>query len=94
MRDKSTGRDCDPIFVPRKAEAFSIGPNSSIRKVQRWFDRGGGMPAVKAPERPQGLYRVKPPRAAASYRAARRAAELAARREAKRARPMQRADAA
>lgn len=44
MRDKSLGRDCDPMpFVPRSPFRFSIGPNSSPRKVQRWLNRGGGV---------------------------------------------------
>jgi len=50
MRNKSTGRDCDPKpFVPRKATSFEIGPNSHPRKVARWFAAGGGiiLPAAK-----------------------------------------------
>lgn len=44
MRDKSTGRDCDPDpFVPRKPHKFGIGPNSNPNKVARWMRRGGGV---------------------------------------------------
>lgn len=40
MRNKSTGRDCDPKpFVPRKDTSFQIGPNSHPRKVTRWLKR-------------------------------------------------------
>jgi len=41
MRDKSTGRDCDPDpFVPRSHLKFQIGPNSHPRKVVRYLTRG------------------------------------------------------
>lgn len=42
MRDKSTGRACDPNpFIPREPFKFEIGPNSHPRKVRRWMARGG-----------------------------------------------------
>jgi hypothetical protein len=50
MRNKSLGRDCDPLFVPRNHYRFQIGPNSSPRKVQRWLARGGGAPLLRTPE--------------------------------------------
>jgi hypothetical protein len=41
MRDKSTGRECDPKpFVPRNHLRFQIGPNSHPRKVVRYLTRG------------------------------------------------------
>jgi hypothetical protein len=83
MRDKSTNRECDPVFKPRNALRFSIGPNSHISKVQRWFDRGGGLPAVKQPERAKKPSRMKLPRDASTYRGARRNNERYERRDAK-----------
>lgn len=48
MRDKSHGRPCDPKpFVPRSHFRFSMGPNSSVRKFQRWINRGGGVAPLK-----------------------------------------------
>lgn len=52
MRDKSMGRDCDPVFVPRKWTKFQIGPNTHPRKVVRWMTR------AKATIRPDVLVRA------------------------------------
>jgi hypothetical protein len=50
MRNKSLGRECDPVFVPRSQLRFQIRPNSSPRKVQRWLNRGGGSPLLRSLE--------------------------------------------
>lgn len=48
MRNKSTGRDCDPDpFVQRTPTTFQINANSNPNKVSRWLRRAGGAPLVR-----------------------------------------------
>lgn len=44
-KDKTGDRKEKP---PRSHFKFSIGPNSSPRKVQRWLGRGGGSPLARS----------------------------------------------
>jgi hypothetical protein len=48
--DRFLDRDGNSTFIPRKAAAFDIGPNSSPRKVSRWIARGGGVRPLRTPE--------------------------------------------
>jgi hypothetical protein len=48
--DRYRDRDGNSTFIPRKAAAFEIGPNSNPRKVSRWLGRGGGVKVQRSAE--------------------------------------------